>query len=1463
MKINQEVEEYRNHHVLKQYLDHPDEIIRDYIKENETKDDYEGREILELIQNAVDEVDEGGKIFIGLENDILTVSNTGTPFDFLGVKSLMKSNLSNKRLNKNTIGQKGLGFRSLLNWSEEISIFSGDLSIRFSETFRKRYFEASNIKEQTAILVAPEIIGNIDKNGYDTVIIIKISNESIIEEVKRQLDSIDKYTLLFLNKVNEFVVNNGTKEIKFKRVSYENIVTIYEDKKEYIFETYSKNGMINGKNFEIVIAHDNNIIKKENKLYSFFETNINFPIKWKCHATFDLDTNRNGIKKNDDNLNILSELVAFICEKAGEIENSQNMYEGFDSVIKAGDFPASLTIKGIDFNDTYQEFFEKTKVLPTLLNSKVSLNDKPIFYKKAPFFFVDIIDTNILVESYDSVRNAIIEEYSIKFDDEKLMNVINNRSMNWSATQNIEVFLWWGREFPYSKILPKVIKGHDGKFIEVDSVVYFVRGRNLNIPSWSKIYQLDTIFEEELKKQLKTIDSFVNELDDESIIERVIARNSGRSKQLYDVRLMPHIVFRDADASTILTPINASVEENFNYAKMFVKWLWENYSDKEDWVAPSEISFNFPSSTNSVDKASSLFFDDIYENPLGNKLFNGEKQKPFINYEEIEIDKTDLYEFKKFIKKFGVLEFPPLVKDNIDNVEFRNLFNESYLLSKLSSYEKNARETKLNSLVFNIIDNLEIKLSNLSIKEIFNWIISDSELYDELDLKHYGEISFNYKALVQAYRTHKFIDYSKSYISHIFSNTKWLVIDGKKYMPKQCIFSYTGLDVSKVAPTITNKLIKEYSELLNISQKEVRDFLTKLGVNNSIVGLDSESFYNILLKLPKLDESGQISEKIYREIIDMDGEIAINSQSYNNFIEAGFVFTQNHDGKKYHLASDSYFSNSIQVNVGNYHIMRTPLRNGSFDVFQRIFGVKKFEEKYTVKQDSIVLHGENYEFQEYFKEFITFARAWSERNDNIKKRIDNIRVRVVSQVILMNNNESKSIINDYMLISDKNNWLIYVSEYNKIDYIQISKCVEEIFAQVANTTNFEIINQLGELFRYPEGRVFLVEKHFGSISAINETYKNPIRLNLADSLKISYDSNELDEINFNNFESTENSKPLIELLNRYNRDLGDIKNDGFEYCSLIDFRPLQLQMLKDYIANNKINYLNALYTDFLQENISEKRTLYLKYLNFSNPILSIEDIENSIHFNVEDKIIEMFPDFKIINTGINLDDVYNKNYIKVSQLFDPQSFDDFIHENLDLKSLIYFLDDKIYEIIKQEYLKSVEIKGSDVAVDDNVEGETKVVTLVKREIKPVIFEHDLNPPLKGRGNTQGSIEKQNKNKLKNGKEAEKLVREKLIKIIPSLRWTSENSDIPSEREGTSKYDMVYLKDGQEIFIEVKAATQIFYMSIYEYKFAQSNKNNYELYLVDLENRIIDGPHNLSEFDSSKEATQFQFSFVSE
>ena len=105
-----------------------------YHSEIERMKEYNGRQILELLQNADDEAENHSnpRMLIRLEADRLIISNNGNPFSEKGVLSLMYPNNSPKRKRRKKIGYKGLGFRAILNWSHSIWIKSGPFSIEFS-----------------------------------------------------------------------------------------------------------------------------------------------------------------------------------------------------------------------------------------------------------------------------------------------------------------------------------------------------------------------------------------------------------------------------------------------------------------------------------------------------------------------------------------------------------------------------------------------------------------------------------------------------------------------------------------------------------------------------------------------------------------------------------------------------------------------------------------------------------------------------------------------------------------------------------------------------------------------------------------------------------------------------------------------------------------------------------------------------------------------------------------------------------------------------------------------------------------------------------------------------------------------------------------------------------------------------------------------------------------------------------
>lgn len=243
------------------YLTEAAQIDTDYNRETADWQAYHGRELLELIQNADDEANDvlPKKIRVSFQNGLLTISNYGEPFSRDGIISLMYSNRSPKRERlKESIGNKGTGFRSILSWADVITIHSGDLHIRFSNEFSQRMLKETFQGKQdlpkgtkAAVLAFPEWI--IDDNmvsEYTTTIELKVKdNEEIITDINEQIKSIDENVLLFLNRTEELELCIPGETIIFRKALVGNIVNLSKT--------------INGKT---VIEHSWTTISKEGRL---------------------------------------------------------------------------------------------------------------------------------------------------------------------------------------------------------------------------------------------------------------------------------------------------------------------------------------------------------------------------------------------------------------------------------------------------------------------------------------------------------------------------------------------------------------------------------------------------------------------------------------------------------------------------------------------------------------------------------------------------------------------------------------------------------------------------------------------------------------------------------------------------------------------------------------------------------------------------------------------------------------------------------------------------------------------------------------------------------------------------------------------------------------------------------------------------------------------------------------------
>lgn len=120
------------------YRSSPQRLREDVGQEAQISQDYRGRLIYELLQNADDAMEEGdpaAKICLRLTPDALWMANSGRPLDEPDIRGLCGISASSKGLlgkKRASIGHKGMGFKSVLEITDAPQVYSTTTSFRFS-----------------------------------------------------------------------------------------------------------------------------------------------------------------------------------------------------------------------------------------------------------------------------------------------------------------------------------------------------------------------------------------------------------------------------------------------------------------------------------------------------------------------------------------------------------------------------------------------------------------------------------------------------------------------------------------------------------------------------------------------------------------------------------------------------------------------------------------------------------------------------------------------------------------------------------------------------------------------------------------------------------------------------------------------------------------------------------------------------------------------------------------------------------------------------------------------------------------------------------------------------------------------------------------------------------------------------------------------------------------------------------
>lgn len=1453
---------------------------------------YHGREILELLQNADDayqksldqkEYPESElNVEICYENNLLIVANTGTFFDQDGIKAIVQGNNSPKK--GKYIGNKGTGFRSILNWADKVSIYSGEFAVQFSKEIANDVFESikneSQIKKQLQqnptlyipILAVPKNIEH-DRPKDRTTIEIAINEEKIKDDysVKKQLNSIDLRILLFLPNLSKISIKIDGDSITYERVIYECPQFIGLRCKGVELRKIQNGQLLHSEKYHLFSRDISQAIEEDDILkdirmsiavpisdlttkyiYSYFPLlDTISPFSCILHATYAIGDHRNTLNSSEANKKIVGKQLDFLIEIAQAYIDKGELATAY-KILLPSNWDMS-TISKFDLKGGYIKRLSEIKMFETVDNQLVSISSKP---KRINFTFPDVLRGeafNSLLKYTDDVNQnnliTLIANYSsidLTISAADLCEIINTHSENWTVVQQVEVFRWWNEHYKREAILPNLLKTSDNNWLEYSREYYFLEGDfdDVILPQWVDVPAIDKIYQEEL---LKDVNINTNETEGKQSIIRSICQN----------RIYPLVEFKYRDRNNIINAVNSSVKENYEHSIEFVKWLWQYYGNRDiSELSTPNVALNFPNTKGRVVPCNKQYLGDEYGNNISAKIFSAD----FYSLPKLDvfgIDEKDKDRFVAFVQHFGVLFFPKIIVQDI--VPFTSYdqaikkdIKESGAFARTNTEYVSMCKYRL-PYILNLKETLESVVNgDLSMSDIISWILKDHDLYSALDSEYCAsDAKVLYRGNNQ--RTTTFTHYTgsiRNYILANFNSFKWIEINGNFYSPTEVLNGFNdnrnNHKFEKFVPVLTRQIVNDIADKLSCNIETVTKVLNKFHFAKQVTNLPSDRFYGLMLALQESENSSdyELARAIYR-IIEQPSfkRVFEASENRRRFFEHGKLLVRYQGQLQYYLAKESFLPSQKIVNKNAIPIVDKGPRTNN-DNFVDIFGCKKYNGDYSVIEDTAIISPLNNLFQDLFKEFIKYARAYSERNENIAANISLLRITIVNSVDITQNARTMTVLDSYSLIrSSLTNWYIII---NDVDYNKnkLSECIESIFANIANTPGFEF-HKIGELFRTSakEDREFLIKKEFGSLSVIDDKeYYNGVKVNFLETIKNINPAYVLQDccIDFDLFNSTSNSPQIIRLFKELGIDIVDFKKAGFAYT--IDISEYLKTELEQFICREADNFMNVRFAEARNGADSLQKCFVTTMHQFKN-YYRVVKITNSVNCNPIGELKEQFGEWQNCEWKDSARDIYKQNY---EHLNPNNKFPSDIDSDADAQRMIYFNQKEEFEKWLQQ--KEEDGKISQLQEDNEVYSNYKDMMPEKVDIddvdsleRNIMPEYNTNPqiipPIGAYNRKKADIKK---SKLKqSGNIGELLIYNALIakygkdRVFPHSEAFIDLGILKPGQASSGDYDISYRgDDDNEIFVEVKTGERnMFYMSPGELKWAKEHSLHYYVYYV--------------------------------
>lgn len=323
---------------------------------------YSGRSLIELIQNADDACAENFYIEL-LDKKTYIVANDGREFTNNDMLSLCRSGSSTKIRKDSTIGFRGIGFKSIVNYVETVHLVSGQIKTTFSKKITSELIRNNTnvplvrIPHEFNGMKYDKDINRLKEKGYTTIFVF----ESINNTLSSEIEDYKSDCMLFLQSIKtvRFITNKKIVfAIKRKEIS-DSVFKVITDDRYLSNEWLVFRSMSSEEKCSIAFKYENGKVidasTQESVIHSFMPTLDTLSPRIKINGDFSTDPSRTRVVIDEDTLNELQNCSEIIVGLLSKVLQSKSDELGLFNVMKKVAVNPLSNITGLSANDIFVE----------------------------------------------------------------------------------------------------------------------------------------------------------------------------------------------------------------------------------------------------------------------------------------------------------------------------------------------------------------------------------------------------------------------------------------------------------------------------------------------------------------------------------------------------------------------------------------------------------------------------------------------------------------------------------------------------------------------------------------------------------------------------------------------------------------------------------------------------------------------------------------------------------------------------------------------------------------------------------------------------------------------------------------------------------------------------------------------------------------------------------------------------